>query len=182
VPSFGSASGDVLYLIACAAPPAAHLTPVIAIAQETGWDVCLATTPSAQSWLDIDELAQLTGHIVRTHFRPPGEPEFTPLGDAVLLCPGSFNTINKWSAGISDNLALGLLNEALGRSVPTLVLPWLNAALASHPAYHRSTDALAKSGVTFITPASTDPSAVAADIRACLPSPTPDTNGRSRTA
>ena len=153
MPSFGSPTGDVLYLIACAAPPAAHLPPVIAIAQDDGWDVCVIATPAALAWLDTEALADMTGHPVRSDFRQPTEAEFSPLGDAVLVCPASFNTINKWAAGINDTLALGLLNEAIGRSVPVVVLPWVNDALAAHPAYRRSIEVLTLPSVTFVTPA-----------------------------
>jgi phosphopantothenoylcysteine synthetase/decarboxylase len=39
-----------------------------------------------------------------------------PRADAVAIAPATFNTINKWVAGISDTFALGLLNEAIGLS------------------------------------------------------------------
>jgi phosphopantothenoylcysteine synthetase/decarboxylase len=166
MPSFGSPTGDVLYLIACAAPPAAHLAPVITTAQDDGWDVCVVATPPALAWLDLEALSDITGHPVRSEFRQPTEPEFSPLGDAVLLSPASFNTINKWAAGINDTLALGLLNEAIGRSVPVVVLPWVNDALATHPAYQRSIDVLTQASVTFVTPATErDPATMARTVR-----------------
>jgi phosphopantothenoylcysteine synthetase/decarboxylase len=166
MPSFGSATGDVLYLIACAAPPAAHLAPIITTAQDDGWDVCVVATPAALPWLDIEALTDMTGHPVRTEFRHPTEPEFEPRGDAVLVSPASFNTINKWASGINDTLALGLLNEAIGRSVPVVVLPWVNDALAAHPAYRHSIEVLAQASVTFVTPATDrDPATVARSIR-----------------
>lgn len=93
MPSFTSDPGRVLYLIVCAAPPAA--------------------------------------------------------ATAVLVAPATFNTINKWALGINDSLALGLLNEALGRGVPIEVHPYLNDALASHPAYRRAVAELTAAGVSF---------------------------------
>jgi hypothetical protein len=48
----------------------------------------------------------------------PGESSTTsragsvPEADAVLAAPLTFNTINKWAAGISDTLALGLLSSS----------------------------------------------------------------------
>jgi phosphopantothenoylcysteine synthetase/decarboxylase len=164
MPSFGSEAGNVLYLIACAAPPAAYLSPVIATAQDDGWDVCVIATPPALAWLDTTELADMTGHPVRSEFRQPTEPEFEPRGDAVLLCPASFNTINKWASGINDTVALGLLNEAIGRSVPIVVLPWVNSALAAHPAYGRSVDVLKLPFVTFVSPSTRDADTAATAI------------------
>jgi phosphopantothenoylcysteine decarboxylase len=139
VPSFGSDRGDVLYLIICAAPPAEHIVRSIAVLQETGWDVCAVATPAALAWTDTHGLHEATGHPVRSEFRGPHEPEFVPRGDAVLLAPATFNTINKSAAGVNDSLALGLLNEALGtRSIPVALVPWVNTSLADHPAYRPS--------------------------------------------
>ncbi len=152
MPSFASTPGNVLYLIACGAPPAGHLPELIKALQDDGWDVCLIATPSALHWFDQAELAALTGHPVRSDFRRPDEPEFQPLGNAVLVCPLTFNTLNKWALGINDTLALGLLNEAVGRRVPTYAVPWVNDALAAHPAYDRHRFELDRGGVTLIPP------------------------------
>jgi len=38
------------------------------------------------------------------------------------VAPATFNTVNKWAAGISDTLALGILCEAYGMGIPTAVL------------------------------------------------------------
>jgi len=51
--------------------------------------------------------------------------------DAILVAPATYNTINKWAQGISDTYALGVLAETTGMDVPTVVLPFVNAALAS---------------------------------------------------
>lgn len=101
------------------------------------------------NWFDPEQLEALTGHEVRHQFRKPDEPSFEPLGNAVLVAPASFNTVNKWALGINDSLALGLLNEALGRGVPIEVRPYLNDALASHPAYRQALKLLTDAGVVF---------------------------------
>jgi hypothetical protein len=171
VPSFGSTAGNVLYLIASGAPPAAHLPPIIAVAQDEGWEVCLVATASALDWFDADELGAITGHPVRTRIRHPDEPEFQPLGDAVLLCPATFNTMNKWAVGINDNVGLGLLNEALGRHVPIVAVPWVNDALAAHPAYQTSLGTLQRSGVIIAMLDQVDPADMAERVRPYLPKP-----------
>jgi len=40
--------------------------------------------------------------------------------------------------GISDNYALSILAEAVWLAIPTVVLPFVNAALAAYPAFGRS--------------------------------------------
>jgi len=48
------------------------------------------------------QLAALTGDRVRTGFRIPDEPDELPAADAVVVAPATFNTMNKWAAGITD--------------------------------------------------------------------------------
>ncbi|WP_368656241.1 hypothetical protein [Streptomyces viridosporus] len=79
----------------------------------------------------------------------------TAVDDDLLRTPPcritGFNTINKWAAGVSDTLALGILCEAYGMGVPTAVLPYLNAAQAAHPAYARSLEVLREMNVMIGT-------------------------------
>lgn len=67
--------------------------------------------------------------------------------DAIAVVPATFNSINKWAAGISDTLALGILCESYGLGVPTAALPYVNAAQAVHPAYTESLRRLPDIGV-----------------------------------
>jgi phosphopantothenoylcysteine synthetase/decarboxylase len=122
-----------------------------------GWAVCAITTPAALAWVDVEALTKATGHPVRTEFRSPDDAEFAPRGDAVLVAPASFNTINKCAAGINDNLALGLINEALGSpSIPIALLPWVNGSLNDHPAYQPGLARLRDAGARIIVPSSKD--------------------------
>lgn len=67
----------------------------------------------------------------------------------MAVAPATFNTVNKWAAGISDTLALGTLNEAYGLGVPIALLPCVSDALAAHPAYRESVERLRGMGVGF---------------------------------
>lgn len=147
MPSFGSESGNVLYLIVCGAPPAANTAELVKEKQAEGWDVCVTATPHGLQWFDVEEVERLTGHPVRDRFRAPADPDFIPRGDAVHVEPATFNTINKWALGISDTLALGLLNEAIGRGVQIRVALAVNTALASHPAHQAALQFLDANGV-----------------------------------
>lgn len=151
MPSFAP-DGNVLYLVVCAAPPAQNITDLIKRKQNEGWEVCVTATPSALDWIDVEAIEALTGYPVRHRFRHPDEEsEDVPLGNALLVSPATFNTINKWAAGINDNLAMGLLNESLGRHVPVEAQPYANDALASHPAYSEALAQLDAIGVAFST-------------------------------
>lgn len=139
----------VLYLVVCAAPPAREIGQLVQLLMDDGWTVCVIATPTAATWIDRDALARQTGYPVRSDYKRPGDPDVLPKADAVAVVPATFNTINKWAAGISDNLALGTLNEALGLGLPILASPYAKPALTQHPAYARNVETLTTAGVTF---------------------------------
>ncbi|MEV4612515.1 flavoprotein [Kitasatospora sp. NPDC049258] len=139
--------GPFLYVVVCAAGVAGGVGELIDAAQGEGWQVGVVATPTALGFFDRPAVEQRTGHPVRSALRRPGEPKPLPPADAVLAAPATFNTVNKWAAGISDTLALGILCEAPGLGTPTAVQPCLNAAQAAHPAYRASLAVLRSMGV-----------------------------------
>jgi len=162
------ASQPVLYVIACAAPPAAAVGRLVRLAQQRGWDVCVLTTPSARRFTDVAALERQTGHPVRSEYKDPGQPDVLPPADAVIVAPATVNTINKWAAGICDDLALGILVEAFGKQLPVVVLPSTNRAHAAHPAFTENIRKLRSWGVTVLfggdAPALPEPEAGGADL------------------
>jgi phosphopantothenoylcysteine synthetase/decarboxylase len=145
-----SVSRPVLYVIACGGPPAGQIDGFARFAQDQGWDVCVIATPDGAKFLDMAHLAELTGHPVRVHYKQPGDPDVLPPANAMVVAPATFSTVNKLAHGISDTLALGLLNEAIGMGLPIIVVPWPNAYLARHPAFERSIAELRGWGVTIV--------------------------------
>ncbi|MFI7023682.1 MULTISPECIES: flavoprotein [unclassified Micromonospora] len=141
---------EVLYIIACGSPLARDVGRLVELAQQDGWDVCVITTPDGAKFVDRTSLARQTGHPVRTHYKNPGDPDVLPSADAIIVCPATVNTVNKWVAGIADTLALGLLVEAQGRGVPLVAVPYTNAAMAAHPAFRTGIARLAEWGVTVL--------------------------------
>jgi phosphopantothenoylcysteine synthetase/decarboxylase len=140
----------VLYVIACGGTAAAELPQFVPQAQGLGWDVCVVATPSGLKFIDAAALAEQTGHPVRSDYKQPDEPDVLPPADAFVIAPATFNTINKLAAGISDTLALGLLNEGLGGGKPIIVAPFPNQALARHPAFVANLAALRSWGLELI--------------------------------
>jgi Flavoprotein len=143
-------SQRVLYVIACAAPPAGEVGHLVRLAQERGWDVCVLTTPSGRRFADVAGLERLTGHPVRSEYKDPGEPDVLPPPDAVIVAPATVNTINKWAAGICDTLALGILVEAIGKRLPLVALPFSNHEHAAHPAFVENVGKLRSWGVAVL--------------------------------
>ncbi|WP_406731310.1 flavoprotein [Streptomyces sp. NBC_01794] len=138
-----------LYIIVCAAGIAGDVGELITAAQEQHWDVGVIATPHGLGFIDAEAVAEQTGNPIRSAWRGPGDPRPFPPPDAIAVAPATFNTINKWAAGIADTLALATLCEAYGAGVPTAVLPSVNADLAAHPAYRQSLGRLREMGVVI---------------------------------
>ncbi|QFZ18675.1 hypothetical protein EKG83_15455 [Saccharothrix syringae] len=141
-----------LYLVVSAAPPVLGVGRAISLLDAQGWRVCLVATPTAATWIDLDDLAARTGCLTRCAALPPGRQDSLPRAEAVLAAPMTFNSINKWAGGISDCLALGVLNELLSADVPILAVPCVKPLLRRHPAYQPGVDVLTAAGVTFLDP------------------------------
>ncbi len=140
----------VLYVVVCAAPAASRVGKFIGLAQGAGWVVRVIATPMGERFIDTGQLAEMTGDRVRTGFRMPDEPDELPIADAVVVAPATFNTVNKWAAGITDTFATGLLCELMGVGVPILAVPLVKDALARHVAFGRSLDLLRGMGVCVL--------------------------------
>jgi hypothetical protein len=143
---------DVLYLIACAAGPTRFVDDGVRAAQADGWDVCLILTPSAACWWEprMGELVELTGHPVRSQYKLPWQSDALPKATAMLMAPMSCTTLNKWGAGISDTLAIGLPSEGVHMGVPVAAMPYFNQAQGAQPAAARSVAALREQGVLVL--------------------------------
>jgi phosphopantothenoylcysteine synthetase/decarboxylase len=143
------AEGPFLYVVVCAAGVAGDVGNLISAAQQRGWGVGVVATPPALEFLDQHTIVARTGYPIRSAWRRPGDVRPLPPADAIAVAPATFNTINKWAAGTADTLALGILAEAYGLGIPTAVLPYVNSAMAAHPAYGESLARLRSMGVLF---------------------------------
>ncbi|MFM9372317.1 flavoprotein [Streptomyces sp. Da 82-17] len=138
-----------LYVVVCAAGVAADIGKLITAAQERQWDVGVIATPQGLGFIDAEAVEAQTGWPIRSAWRAPGDPRPLPDPDAIAVAPATFNTVNKWAAGMADTLAVATLCEAYGSGVPTAVLPCVNAQLAAHPAYAASLERLRGMGVAI---------------------------------
>ncbi|WP_425349249.1 flavoprotein [Friedmanniella luteola] len=132
----------------CAAPLARRAHDLAAHLTASGWDVTATTSVNAISWVDTGALAAVSRAVAD---RSPGTPRPRP-ASAVVLAPGTFNTLNKLRSGISDTPALGVLNDAIGQQLPLLVIPMISERLIDHPAWAETTTWLSHLNVTFLDP------------------------------
>lgn len=139
----------ILTIIVCGAGPAADVGKLISLARARGWTVQVIATPAALDFIDTAAIAAQAGRPVRSQYRKPGEPRSQP-ADAIIVAAATYNTINKWARGISDTYALGILAETTGMRVPTIVLPFVNSALAGRAPFVRSVQALREEGIRIL--------------------------------
>lgn len=140
----------VAYVIGFSAPPVLHLDEFLRLLREQNWDTYAILSPTAATWVDIAHLEDVSRHPVRVAARTPDQVDLLPMADVVLAAPLTFNSLNKWASGISDTLALGLLNEALGLGLPITVALSIKSSLQQHPAYRTSLDRLDRDNVTIL--------------------------------
>ncbi len=91
-----------LYVVVCASGVAPGVGTLITAAQQANWDVGVVATPQGLGFIDATAVEAQTGHPIRSAWRSPGDPRPLPPPDAIAVAPATFNTINKWAAGISD--------------------------------------------------------------------------------
>jgi phosphopantothenoylcysteine synthetase/decarboxylase len=141
---------DHLALIACGAPLAARVHDVAAAAVEAGWLVRVLATPAALLWVDQAAAERATGYPVLVEQRQPDQAKRFPPPAHVIVCPATFNTVNKLAAGIMDNYPAGLLCEALASRIPITAVPMVSTRLWDHPVWQRNLEMLTAAGVTFL--------------------------------
>ncbi|WP_459545183.1 flavoprotein [Nocardia sp. X0981] len=140
----------VLYAIVTGSPAARDVSKLVALAQADGWDVCVVASPDGRRFIDTEQLAAQTGHIVRSQYKEPGTADVLPPADAMIAAPITCNSLAKWAAGISDTLPLGLLVEAVGKQLPVVAMPFSNRAQISFPAVQAAIRNLSNWGVTML--------------------------------
>lgn len=148
--SFGSPDGDVLYLVVTAASGAENTLDRIAAEQAAGWTVCVVATERSLHWFDATAAAELSRHPLQTRMRIHGEPLFEPLGDRVLVTPAGLHSLAKFSLGLADDMASGLVTEAIGRRVPVTIEVNVGPGFGGHPAYPEHLRRLADAGVSLV--------------------------------
>jgi phosphopantothenoylcysteine decarboxylase / phosphopantothenate---cysteine ligase len=122
---------------------------------QRGHTVRAVATESALRFVGAATLEGLTGERVLTDLFQPGAAlehiNLTRWADAVVVCPATAHTLNRFAAGLADDLA-GALFLAHDRTKPFLAAPAMNPAMWEHPATAEAVERLARWGVRFILP------------------------------
>lgn len=142
-----------LRIVVCGAGPAADVIRLVETAQEQSWTTTVVATASALDFIDTSAITELTGSPVRSTYQTPtvGGRRTLPPVDAVVIAPATYNTVNKLASGIADTYPLTSTAELIGRGIPTVVVPFVNAALAARAPFQRSITDLRAEGVRVIS-------------------------------
>ncbi|WP_084556702.1 flavoprotein [Hamadaea tsunoensis] len=141
-----------LQIVVCGAAPAADATKLLRLAQERNWSAAVTATPASLDFFDLALAEEISGRPVKTSYQATiSNSRATAAADALIIAPATFNTINKIAAGIADNYALASAAELIGRGVPTVIVPFVNSALARRPPFGNSIAALQAEGIRVLT-------------------------------
>lgn len=120
---------------------------------QRGHRVRTVATKAALQFIGPATLEGLSGSPVLTDLFAPGAAlehiALTRWADAVVVCPATANTINRFAAGLADDLA-GALFLAHDRAKPFLIAPAMNPTMWAHPATVAAVDKLQQWGVRFL--------------------------------
>ncbi|HET7535081.1 MAG TPA: bifunctional phosphopantothenoylcysteine decarboxylase/phosphopantothenate--cysteine ligase CoaBC, partial [Candidatus Didemnitutus sp.] len=120
---------------------------------QRGHRVRTVATASALKFIGPATLEGLTGSPVLSDTFASGAAlehiNLTRWANVVIVCPATANTLNRFAAGLADDLP-GALFLAHDRAKPWLVAPAMNPAMWSHPATVEATDKLRAWGVRFL--------------------------------
>ncbi|MFI9642441.1 flavoprotein [Micromonospora sp. NPDC051925] len=140
-----------LQIVVCAAGPAPDVTTLINTAHQQSWTTVVTATPNATSFIDIPAIEKLTGTPVRSDYRAsPGVRRSLPTTDALVIAPATYNSINKIALGLADNYAMTTIAELIGRHVPTVIVPFVNTALATRLPFRHAVTSLRDEGVRIL--------------------------------
>lgn len=143
--------GGHLQIVVCGAGPAADISRLVEVAHERSWTTAVTATASALYFIDVPAVEELTGNPVCTSYQPSGTGRrVLPAVDAVIVAPATYNTVNKLALGIADTYPLTSVAELVGRGIPTVVVPFVNAALAARTPFQRAVAALRAEGVRVL--------------------------------
>lgn len=141
-----------LRILVCAASPAGDVARLIEAAHERSWTTEVIATSNARDFIDIPTVERLSGNPVRSAYQiPENGHRVLPAVDALIVAPATYNTVNKLALGIADTYVLSSAAELIGRNVPTVVVPFVNAALGSRAPFSRAVAALRAEGVRVMS-------------------------------
>jgi len=146
-------SGSNIVFVLTGSIAAFKACEVISRLVQDGHRVRTIATESALRFIGPATLEGLTGEPVATDLFATGAAldhiTLTRWADLVIVCPATAHTLNRFAAGLADDLTAALF-LAHDRSKPFLVAPAMNPAMWSHPATIAAVKKLGEWGVQVL--------------------------------
>ena len=141
--------------IACA-----KVTGLISTWVKSGHQVQVACTRSVAHFVRAATLEGFTGHPVHVDTFTPGQVmdhvHLAQWADVIIAAPATANLINKFAAGIADDVVTTIWQAAWGRHKPLIIVPAMNTAMWNYPATQDSIARLGAWGVEVLPTAAGD--------------------------
>ncbi|MFJ5801650.1 hypothetical protein [Streptomyces decoyicus] len=93
---------------------------------------------------------ELTGHPMRSEYKQPTEVDVWPKADVHMFAPVTFNSLNQWALGLTNHFIIGVVAEGIGKRIPTVAMPCVNATYVQHLQFERSVETLRHAGVSVL--------------------------------
>lgn len=121
---------------------------------QANFEVKCVVSKSALNFIGESTLEGLTGQPVQKDMYQAGDQmshiSLARWADLILVCPASANAINKFAAGISDDLVSSLF-LANNFKKPYWIAPAMNTEMFNHPATQKSLKQLSDWGAKIIS-------------------------------
>lgn len=147
--------GQRILLCVCGGIAAYKAVDLVRRLRDTGAQVRVAMTESAQQFVSATTFQAVSHHAVRTTLWDPGAEaamghiELARWASRVLVAPATANTLAKLAHGFADNLVTTL---CLATTAPLTVCPAMNHRMWLHPATQANMALLRERGVQVIGP------------------------------
>jgi len=149
-------ASNILFILTGSIAAAKACTVISGLVQR-GHQVRTVSTAAALRFVGPATLEGLTGEPTFSDLWGPGAAlEHIGLvrwADVVVVCPVTAHSLNRFAAGLADDLA-GALLLARERHQPLLFVPAMNPAMWAHPATQASVARLKEWGGGFVAPGS----------------------------
>jgi phosphopantothenoylcysteine decarboxylase/phosphopantothenate--cysteine ligase len=146
-------SGSNLLVIVTGSIAAYKACEVVSRLVQQGHRVRVIATEASLKFVGGTTWEGLTGQPVLSDLFQPGTAlehiQLSRWADLILVCPATANTLNRFAAGLGDDLA-GALWLARDPRKPFLVAPAMNPAMWQHPATAAAVSRLQEWGVALI--------------------------------
>ncbi len=148
-------SGSNILFILTGSIAAAKACTVISALVQQGHRVRTVVTAAGLRFIGPATLEGLTGEPPQTDLFAPGQAlehiELVRWADLTVVCPATAHSLNRFAAGLADDLA-GALMLARERDRPLVIVPAMNPAMWSHPATLASVARLQEWGARIVAP------------------------------